>query len=619
MVIRVLPSNLVNQIAAGEVIERPASVIKELVENAIDAGASKIEVTLEGGGKNLITVTDNGKGISKEELPLAVERHATSKLPDNDLFNINFLGFRGEALPSIASVAKMTISSRQQSEDSGWQININGGDKGEVKPVAIPFGTRIEVRDLFYTTPARLKFMKTDASEAAQCVDMLRRIALANPQISFYLESDGKKKVALNACQGELFDRRHRRVADVMGEEFEENSVSISANNDFCKISGFIGVPTYNKANSLSEFLFVNNRPVRDKLILGAIKGAYQDMMTNGRYPACVVFIEVEPMYVDVNVHPTKAEVRFYDNGAIRGLLVGSIRQALSFGGQKSAETGGLEHLLEKTMAEEEQQQQVLANSARQTEYVMRERTSEFAKTPFNNVKNFGSCRGRSSYTTMSIPTLESKFSVRVAEEATAETLSEVGELGLAKAQFHNTYIISQTEDSIVIVDQHAAHERITMERMKQSMSKHEQVPTQMLLLPEVVDLSLSEKENVLEYAQQLAQLGLRLEEFGVSAVLVREIPALLGDIDVRKLVKDVAAEISEWGGEYTLSDKLHHICATIACHGSVRAGRSLNVEEMNRLLRDMEKTEHSGQCNHGRPTYVKIKLSDIEKLFERH
>lgn len=615
MPIRVLPSNLVNQIAAGEVIERPASVIKELVENAIDAGADKIEITLIGGGKNLITVSDNGKGISPEELPLAVERHATSKLPDNDLFNINFLGFRGEALPSIASVAKMTISSRQKGADSGWQISVNGGDKGEVRPAAVALGTKIEVRDLFYTTPARLKFMKSDSSEAAQCVDMIQRIALANPQISFYLESDGKKKVALNACQGELFDCRQRRVADVMGGEFEENSVAIDAHNDFCRISGFIGVPTYNKANSLSEFLFVNNRPVRDKLILGAIKGAYQDMMTSGRYPACAVFIEVEPMYVDVNVHPTKAEVRFYDNGAIRGLLVGCMRHALSLGGQKSAETGGLEHLLKRTIEGEETE---LAQQPAEN-YMLREPAAGFAATPFNHVHSFGGGnRGKSTVSTMSIPALESKFSVRVAEKPDSETLDEVGELGLAKAQFHNTYIISQTEDSIVIIDQHAAHERITMERMKQSMAKHEQVQTQMLLLPEVVDLSLSEKENILEYAPQLAQLGLRLEEFGTSAVLVREIPALLGDTDVKKLVRDMAAEISEWGSEYALSDKIHHICATIACHGSVRAGRSLNIEEMNRLLRDMEKTEHSGQCNHGRPTYVKIKLADIEKLFER-
>ncbi|MGN0911813.1 MAG: DNA mismatch repair endonuclease MutL, partial [Alphaproteobacteria bacterium] len=390
------------------------------------------------------------------------------------------------------------------------------------------------------------------------------------------------------------------------------------AHNDFCKISGFIGVPTYNKANSLSEFLFVNNRPVRDKLILGAIKGAYQDMMTSGRYPACAVFIEVEPMYVDVNVHPTKAEVRFYDNGAIRGLLVGSIRHALSFGGQKSAETGGLEHLLERTIEGEETDLASLHAPQPSENYMLREPAAGFASTPFNHVHSFGGGRAKSTASTMSIPALESKFSVRVAEEPAAETVAEVGELGLAKAQFHNTYIISQTEDSIVIIDQHAAHERITMERMKQSMSKHEQVPTQMLLLPEVVDLSLSEKENILEYAPQLSQLGLRLEEFGTSAVLVREIPALLGDTDVKKLVKDMAAQISEWGGEYALNDKIHHICATIACHGSVRAGRPLNIEEMNRLLRDMEKTEHSGQCNHGRPTYVKIKLADIEKLFER-
>lgn len=616
MSIRVLPSNLVNQIAAGEVIERPASVIKELVENAIDAGASKIEVSLSGGGKNLIEVRDNGKGISPEELPLAVERHATSKLPDDDLFNINFLGFRGEALPSIASVSKLTIRSRQQNADSGWQISVNGGDKGEVKPAAATFGTTIEVRDLFYTTPARLKFLKTDSAETAQCVEMLQRISLANPQISFYFESEGKKKMALNACQGELFDCRQQRIADVMGKEFEENAVAVQAKNDFCEISGFIGVPTYNKANSLSEFLFVNNRPVRDKLILGAIKGAYQDMMTAGRYPACVIFIKVEPMYVDVNVHPTKAEVRFYDNGAVRGLLVGSIRHALSSGAQKSADTGGLEHLLEIETAEQNFTELPKADISERKNYTMQAPAAHFSATSFG--RNYGGGYSRGSASAMSIPALESKYSVRVADEPSAETVAEVGELGLAKAQFHNTYIISQTEDSIVIIDQHAAHERITMERMKQSMSKHEQVPTQMLLLPEVVDLKLTEKENILEYAPQLSELGLMLEEFGNSAVLVREIPALLGDTDVKKLVKDIAAEISEWGGEYSLSDKIHHICATIACHGSVRAGRSLNIEEMNRLLRDMETTEHSGQCNHGRPTYVKIKLSDIEKLFER-
>lgn len=599
MVIRVLPSNLINQIAAGEVIERPASVIKELVENSIDAGAKRIEITLNGGGKNLIVVSDDGKGISKEDLSVAVERHATSKLPDNDLFNINFLGFRGEALPSIASISKLTISSRQKDEENGWQISVCGGEKGEISPVATAIGTRIEVRDLFYTTPARLKFMKSDVSETAQCIDMLNRIALANPDISFYLYSEGKKKISLTACQGELFDSRLKRIADVMGKEFEENSVSIFAENEFCKISGFVSIPTYNKANSLSEFLFVNNRPVRDKLILGAIKGAYQDMIISGRYPACAIFIDVNPMYVDVNVHPTKAEVRFYDNGAIRGMLVSSIRDALDEGARKTANINPLSHLIS------------IKNENNET--LIRENTHSFRSfTP----RFSGSYRPTAR--NVSIPEFEHQYSVKIAEEPNEDIISQVGELGLAKAQFHNTYIISQTEDSIIIVDQHAAHERITLEKMKRSMQKHEKMPSQMLLLPEVVDLSDSEKENILEYSQHLLDLGLKIEEFGVSAVLVREVPALLGNINTQKMIKDLAAEISEWGNEFTLSDKIHHICATIACHGSVRAGRTLNIEEMNKLLRDMEKTEHSGQCNHGRPTYVEIKLSDIEKLFER-
>ena len=607
MNIRVLPSNLVNQIAAGEVIERPASVIKELVENAIDAKAKKIEINLVGGGKNLITIIDDGKGISKDELPIAIERHATSKLPDDDLFNINFLGFRGEALPSIASVSKLTISSRQQKEENGWQISVNGGIKEELKPIAISEGTRIEVRDLFYTTPARLKFLKSDASEAAQCVDMLNRIALANPEISFFLYNEGKKKVALNACQGELFDSRLQRIADVMGRDFEDNSVAISSQNEFCRISGYVGVPTYNKANSLSEFLFVNNRPVRDKLILGAIKGAYQDMITFGRYPACVIFIDVEPMYVDVNVHPTKAEVRFYDNGAIRGLLVKAIRDALSLGGQKSAEFDGLEHLFNTNNSFEDSSNKEVYSSELET-----------TQREFYKFQMPLSSHRRSFAKDLNIPSLESKYSVKVAEEPSQQTVDEVGELGLAKAQFHNTYIISQTEDSIIIVDQHAAHERITMEKMKKSMAEHIQLQSQILLLPEVIDLTLSEKENILEYAEQLSKLGLVIEEFGASAVLVREIPAILGDTDIKKMIKDLAAEISEWGSAYVLNDKIHRICATIACHGSVRSGRSLNIEEMNRLLRDMECTEHSGQCNHGRPTYIKIKLKDIEKLFER-
>jgi len=457
MTIRVLPSNLINQIAAGEVIERPASVIKELVENAIDAGATQIEVTLNGGGKSLITVSDNGGGMTSEELALAVERHATSKLPDNDLFQINFLGFRGEALPSIASVARLTIYSRQKNAENGWQISVEGGKKGEVKPAAGNLGTKIEVRDLFYTTPARLKFLKSDGAEAAQCVDMLQRIALANPGISFYLYSDGKKKLSLNACQGELFDCRQQRLMDILGREFAENSVPIAAQNDFCQISGFVSLPTYNKANSLSEFLFVNNRPVRDKLILGAIKGAYQDLMMSGRYPVCAVFIQINPHYVDVNVHPTKAEVRFYDSGAVRGLIVYAVRSALNLDSGHSAETGGLEHLLAQNIAVHES---VTTESFAPNMAVHSSETHGFRSLNLAPLKG----RGR----TAELPDLERRYSVRVADEPMAQTVEQVGELGLAKAQFHNTYIIAQTEDSIVIVDQHAAHERITMERMKQ-------------------------------------------------------------------------------------------------------------------------------------------------------
>ncbi len=617
MTIRVLPLNLVNQIAAGEVVERPASVIKELVENAIDAGATKIDITIDGGGKTRIVVSDNGCGMASDELPLAVERHATSKLPTNDLFSINFLGFRGEALPSIASIAKLTISSRQKGADIGWKISVNGGEKGQVEPVAQDEGTKIEVRDLFYTTPARLKFLKSDSSEAGQCIDMLQRIAMANPHISFSLFCDGKKKISLSGGQGELFDIRQRRIADVLGKEFIDNSVTIAAENDFCKISGIVSLPTYHKANSLSEFLYVNNRPVRDKLILGAIKGAYQDLMMAGRYPACAIFIQVEPMYVDVNVHPTKAEVRFYDNGAIRGLLVGAIRQALSMGARQSAQDDGLAHLLARSENDADEDINFQQPSVAKPAFMsgVREPTYHMRDVHFQG--SFPKHRSAASQN-MDIPELQQQYSVRIAEEPSAQTVAEVGELGLAKAQFHNTYIISQTPDSIVIVDQHAAHERITMEKMKQGLSRHEKQPAQLLLLPEVVDLSQSEQAGLMEFADSLRELGLGLENFGSTAVLVREIPALLGEVDVKKLIKDLAAEIAEWGNTFSLTDKLHHICATIACHGSVRAGRSLNIEEMNHLLRDMEKTEHSGQCNHGRPSYIKIKIDDIEKLFER-
>lgn len=621
MPIRILPSNLVNQIAAGEVIERPASVVKELVENSIDAGATRIDITLIDGGKALIKIVDNGFGMNADELKLAVERHATSKLPDNNLFNIKHLGFRGEALPSIASVAKLEIVSRQKAADCAYKIEVAGGKKSEVSPSAGNFGTSIEVRDLFYLTPARLKFLKSASSETAQCVDIVNKIAIANPNISFYLYDDNKKKVALDACQGEMFDARLKRASDILGKDFDANSLSINEQRDNISISGYVSLPTYNKANSLSQYLFVNSRPVRDKLLLGAIRGAYQDVLASNRYPVCVLFFDINPDYVDVNVHPTKAEVRFFDAGAVRGLLVSSIRKAIGNGAGVKAENNiNLAEFVHFEAPEKEAECDELHDSASPFPY--------FMQTPPPPV--YRSSRSRTNFSSRSaddwgktsvLPSFENEYSVKT------ESVPEFSEnyvemqnlpLGLAKAQFHNTYIISQTADSIVIVDQHAAHERITMEKMKKALFSGKNPETQALLIPEVVDLSAAEKEKILEIAPELEKSGLVVEEFGISAVIVREIPALIADCDIKKLITNLAEEAAEWSAGFSLEDKLHHICATCACHGSVRAGRSLNFEEMNHLLREMEETERSGQCNHGRPTYIKLSLKDIEKLFAR-
>ena len=612
MPIRILPSTLVNQIAAGEVIERPASVVKELVENAIDAGATSIEVTLVDGGKGLIAVVDNGKGMDKDELPLAVERHATSKLPDDDLFHICFLGFRGEALPSIASVARLSITSRAKESENAWKIEVCGGEKSEVVPAAYPKGTRIEVRDLFYATPARLKFLKSSQSETGLCVDMLNRIAMANPHISFYLRADDKKKISLNACQGELFDARLNRLSEVMGREFADNSLLIDAEKDGLKISGFVSLPTLNKANSLSQYLFVNNRPVRDKLLLGALKGAYQDVLASNRYPMCALFFDINPAYVDVNVHPAKAEVRFYDNALVRGLLVSAVRYALSQGADRSAGEISVNDLVTENNS--------LPNEVLSQSGVFE--TSSLQEKP-RPVNFYQSLMPKSApRRQVVLPELERAYSVKVDDspvsQENVQNSESIGHLGLAKAQVADTYIISQTEDSLIIVDQHAAHERLVMEKLKQSLMNDAHIATQILLIPEIVDLSLSDKTRILEAAEELKKLGLVLEEFGTTAVIVREIPALLKNADVKKMIADLAEEMAEWGKEYSLTQKLHLACATIACHGSVRAGRRLNIDEMNHLLREMEHTEHSGQCNHGRPTYVELKLKNIEKLFER-
>lgn len=607
MGIRILPNNLINQIAAGEVIERPASVVKELVENAVDAGATSVEVTLVDAGKSLISVCDNGKGMSCEDLPLAIERHATSKLPDDDLFHISYMGFRGEALPSIASVAKLSIISRTADADSAWKIEVSGDEVKSPMPCAAKLGTKIEVRDLFYSTPARLKFLKTGAGETAQCVDILNRIALANPQVSFYLYDDKKKRIALNAQQGELFDARLKRISDVMGRDFGDNALLIDAHKDNLSITGFVSLPTYSKANSLSQYLFVNNRPVRDKVLLGALKAAYQGVLELGRYPLCALFFEVNPELVDVNVHPTKAEVRFFDANAVRGLLISAVRNALSRGSMQTAQTDEMLSFISNN---------VIAENAALAETVyLREATATEFRPSF---APYHPAPLRRTIIEDKLPELYGSFSVHAEETPQEIDEQSSGVLGQAKAQFHNTYIISQTEDSIIIIDQHAAHERIVMEKFKAQLAAKEQPQTQMLLIPELVDLTLAEKTALLGNAEDLEKAGLVVEEFGSTAVIVREIPALIVGCDVKNLVKNLAEQIQEWGKDFALEDKINHICATMACHGSVRAGRSLNLAEMNKLLREMENTPNSGQCNHGRPTYIELKLKDIDKLFHR-
>ncbi len=605
MPIRILPDNLINQIAAGEVIERPLSVLKELIENALDAGASKIDIDLTDGGKSLIIIHDNGIGISKEDLALCVERHATSKLSDNDLFHIKYFGFRGEALPSVGAVSKLTIMSRKKESDEGWQIKVEGGKKSDVTPAAISNGTRIEIRDLFYTTPARLKFLKNDASELGGCIDIVERIAMANPNVSFYLTHNGKERLSLNATNGELFDARLKRLGEVMGKEFCENAVLINVANENTTLSGYIGLPTLNKANSLSEYLFVNNRPVKDKLLLGAIKGAYQDVLERGRYPMCALFLDVDPMYLDVNVHPQKTEVRFYDNAGIRALIVSAIRNALSTASMASADTLDFSQIARPERIATDFENHSLKEETRPINFSSFQSTKHhFAPHLKENV----------------LPDLQNAYSVKnnLPDDQIEPKVNDMPPLGLAKAQFNDTYIISQTNDSLIIVDQHAAHERIVMEKMKESLAHAKTVPTQILLIPVVVELKLSQKAKLLEYAEEFSKLGLILEDFGPKALIVREIPALISNTDVEKLIHDLAEETEEWNNAFSLEKKIHLMLATIACHGSVRAGRRLNLEEMNHLLREMEQTEHSGQCNHGRPTYIEIKIQDIEKLFDR-
>jgi len=606
MPIRRLPSETVNRIAAGEVVERPASAVKELVENALDAGARRIEVQADGGGLSRLLVSDDGAGLAAEELPLAVERHATSKLApdadgDYDLLRIATLGFRGEALPSIGSVARLSIASRAQGRREAFAIQVEGGAVGPVTPAAFAgaHGARVEVRDLFYATPARLKFMKSERSEALAITEELKRQAMAHEAVGFFLDLDGKRTLRLPA-EPEGPDGRLARLSAVMGREFSDNAVAIVQEREGVRLSGFAGLPTLNRGNAAHQYLFVNGRPVRDRLLQGALRAAYADFLARDRHPLAALYIELDPALVDVNVHPAKAEVRFRDPGLVRGLIIGGLRHALAGAGHRASTTVAAA---------------ALGGFRPPSPAPSGAGFSAWGAGGWGRQAAVQALPGLSELSAQA----EAPPEMGVAEAgAPAPAVDPVDfPLGAARGQVHETYIVAQTRDGMVIVDQHAAHERLVYERMKAEMAAGG-VARQALLLPEVVELDPADAERLAARAEELAALGLALEAFGPGAVLVREIPAMLGATDVAGLVRDVADDLAEAGQALALSERLEAVCSSMACHGSVRAGRRLSAPEMNALLRQMEATPHSGQCNHGRPTYVELKLADIERLFGR-
>jgi DNA mismatch repair protein MutL len=624
MPIRRLPPEAVNRIAAGEVIERPAAAVKELVENALDAGARRIAVRIERGGLGLISVEDDGGGIARDELALAVERHATSKLVaaasgDVDLLNIHTMGFRGEALPSIGAVARLSITSKARGAGDAWSIAVEGGALDQARPSAwaalSESGTRVEVRDLFFATPARLKFMKSERAEMMAVSEVVKRLAMARPDVAFSLEHDGRASLRLAAERDPENERRRARLAAILGSDFAPNCILIDQTRDTVRLSGFAGLPTFHRGTREHQHLFVNGRPVKDKLIVGAVRAAYQDLLARDRHPVVALFLDLPPSEVDVNVHPAKTEVRFRDSALVRGLIVGGLSHALAGAGHRASTTTA----------------QSALGSARAYEAPQPFLRPAYALAEERfDAGDFMMPSGRVDYGAPVSSPANSDFGQDVLAQAVAiagETPAIHGvvdpedarffPLGAARAQIHETYIVAQTEDGIVIVDQHAAHERLVYERMKQMLANGG-VRRQALLIPEVVELDPSEAEALAARAEELAQLGLVIEPFGPGAILVRETPALLGHIDAAGMLKDLADDVAELGEAHALKERLEEVCSSMACRGSVRAGRRLTADEMNALLRQMEATPFSGQCNHGRPTYVELKLADIEKLFGR-
>ena len=598
MPVRQLSPEIVNRIAAGEVIERPASVVKELVENAIDAKAKRVDVLTDGGGRRLIEVTDDGMGMRPHDLALGVERHATSKLPEDDLLDIRTLGFRGEALPSIGAVARLTITSRDAGEPHAWKITVDAGKKGDMKPAALDIGTRVEVHDLFYATPARLKFLKRDRSEGEAIREVIRRLAMSRPDIAFTLAGEERSPVSWPARPGDAAGRL-ARLGDILGTEFRANAVEIRGAWNGITVDGFAGLPTFSRANSLGQYLFVNQRSVRDKLLLGVVRAAYADYLARDRHPVVALFVIIDPREIDVNVHPAKAEVRFRNSALVRSVILRALKDALAREGGRAANSAN-------TVA-----------AFRGSAFPSRG-GYDWRQSVWRPAESTPQATASSAAASLAEPG-QTKFDVAPAgmpvPEIAAESLDYP--LGAARTQLHDCFIVAQNREGLVIVDQHAAHERIVYERLKAALEKTG-VERQILLIPEVVELEESQIERLLARAAELLQYGILLEPFGPGAVVVREMPSLLGDVDVKALVRDLAEHMQEWEEALPLERRLMHVAATMACHGSVRAGRRLKPQEMSALLREIERTPNCGQCNHGRPTYIELKLADIEKLFGR-
>ncbi|SHL44598.1 DNA mismatch repair endonuclease MutL [Roseibium suaedae] len=625
MQVRQLSEEVINRIAAGEVIERPASVIKELVENAVDAGATSVDIVTAAGGKTLMRVSDDGIGMTQDDLELAIRRHCTSKLREDDLFDIRTLGFRGEALPSIGSIARLSIQTRHAQEDHAWQIAVEGGRETSAMPAARHKGTQVEVRDLFFATPARLKFLKSDRAEASAITEVIRRIALAYPHVGFSLSGADRQPQTWPAARGE--DPRLARIAQVLGQDFVDNAMEIDAEREGVRLTGFAGLPTHHRGTAQFQFFFVNGRPVKDKLLLSGLRGAYADVLARDRHPVVVLFLDLEPQLVDVNVHPAKADVRFRDGQLVRGLLVGSIKQALLQAGHRSSTSNAavaMDAIRATGFGAPRQAPVWQPQPARSwSADVFRPAGSETSSSSMTGM-SFGAegafaepasayvAEHQESLSSLVMPSADAR-----ANDIPADEQHMALPLGAARAQVHGTYIISQTEDGIVIVDQHAAHERLVYERLKEALAK-KSVARQMLLIPEIVELPEEDVARLTEHSDALEAVGLSLEAFGPGAIAVRETPAMLGDMNIRGMVMDLVDELAEWDTASGLRERLDHVAATMACHGSIRAGRRMRAPEMDALLRDMEATPLSGQCNHGRPTWVELKLSDIEKLFGR-